>query len=135
MLEKQTHIGQSRAFERRLSLNKFDYIRSIAVHRYLLLLKQTMSSKMESSLSVVSSMMPSNNGANDHRARKLREWAKFYIENQALPASHQGCHVKTKSLVNNEDVQNHCLTWLRSQTPDSISGRTFSHWVRTQLHI
>ena len=133
-LEKQTHIGQSRAFERKSSLSKYDYIRSIAVHRYLLLLKQKMSSKMESSLSVVSSMMPSKNGANDHSARKLREWAKFYVENHVLPASHQGCHIKTKSLVNDEDIQNHCLTWLRSQTPDSISGRTFSHWVRTQLH-
>jgi hypothetical protein len=132
-LQKHTHIGQRQSFDRQSSLSKWDYIRSIAVHRYLLLLRENPSSKMESSLSVVASVFPSAN-KNDHRARKLREWAKFYLANHRLPVSSQGSHVKTKSLINDEDVQKHNLTWLRSQVPDSINGRTFSLWVRTKLH-
>ena len=133
-LELQTHIGQSRTAERLSSLSKYDYIRSIAVHRYLLLLKANPLTKMESSLTVVSSLMPSKNGKNDHRARKLRKWAKFFLDHLVLPGSRQGAHVKTKSLINDEEVQNHCRVWLRSQTPDNISGRTFSQWVRMSLH-
>jgi hypothetical protein len=39
-----------------------------------------------------------------------------------------------KSLINEEDVQNQCLVWLRSQRPDSLSGKTFSNWIRSSLH-
>jgi hypothetical protein len=37
-------------------------------------------------------------------------------------------------LINEEDVQNQCLVWLRSQRPDSLSGRTFFNWIRSSLH-
>jgi hypothetical protein len=126
-ITKHTHIGQRQSFQRLLGLSKYDYIRCIAIHYYLLLIRDRPFSKMESSLSVVASLFPSSKGRNNHTARKLRDWAVFYIHHLKLPITQQGSHVKTKSLINEEDVQNQCLVWLRSQRPDSLSGRTFSN--------
>ena len=70
----------------------------------------------------------------DYRSRSIREWAQFYIDNYHLPQSHQGRHIKTKSLIDDEDVQNSCRIWVRSQIPDSICGRSFALWITESLH-
>ena len=37
-------------------------------------------------------------------AKVIKKWAKSWTENGALPISLQGCHQKTKSFIDDEDV-------------------------------
>ena len=45
-------------------------------------------------------------------ARTIRKWAKNWIENEAIPVSLQGCHQKTKSFIDDEDVINNSLIFI-----------------------
>lgn len=127
-----TRIGQQQAWERRQKQSQYDYIRYIVVHRFLLEILEEPHAKMSASLSIAKSFFPNDNV--DYRSRSIREWAQFYIDNHQLPQSHQGRHIKTKSLFDDEDVQNACRIWLRSQIPDSICGRSFALWITESLH-
>ena len=45
-------------------------------------------------------------------ARAIRKWTKSWIENGTIPESLQGCHQKTKSFINDEDVINNSLAFI-----------------------
>jgi hypothetical protein len=74
-----THIGQQQSRERKDLQSKYDYVRHIAVHRYLMLIRDDHATKMTSSLSIAKAIFPSER--NEYRARMLRVWAKFYVLN------------------------------------------------------
>jgi hypothetical protein len=130
---RRTQTRKRQSWEHKDTQSKYDYIRHIAVHRYLVAIKHNHLSKMASSMAIAKSLYPADNC--DYRARTLREWGKFYIDNHELPETCQGRHVKTKSLIDDEDVQHYCRAWLRSQIPDAICGRSFALWIRESLHL
>ena len=45
-------------------------------------------------------------------ARTIRKWAKNWIENKAIPVLLQGCHQKTKSFIDDEDIINNSLIFI-----------------------
>jgi hypothetical protein len=71
----------------------------------------------------------------DSTSRRIRHWAKQFLHNKALSDHQQGRHVKTRSLIEDEDVRSCCRSWLRDQRNDSITALSFSKWVPDQLHL
>lgn len=135
-LDANIRVVNNQALEKKLSsISKFDHIRLIAIRRFLELIKSG-EPKVESSLKVATVLFSSKpNRSMVHRARTIRNWAQFYIATNELPSLKQGRHQKTRTLIDDEDVQNACRTWLRSQTPDSICARLFARWVSSSLHV
>ena len=135
-LDTNIRVVNNHALEKKLaSVSKFDHVRLIAIKRYLELIKSG-KPKVESSLQVASVLFSTRpNRSMVHRARKIRNWAQFYIATNELPSLKQGRHQKTSTLIDDENVQNACKTWLRSQPPDSLCARSFSRWVGSSLHL
>ena len=57
------------------------------------------------------------------------------METHCLPVKNQGCHIKLKSIIADENTQFVCRQWLRSQKAHAISDKNFSEWIKSQLHI
>jgi hypothetical protein len=57
------------------------------------------------------------------------------MENQCLPDHNHDKHIKTKSLIFDEDIAARCRPFLKSQVNDSITGHSFVHWVNNSLHV
>lgn len=75
------------------------------------------------------------NQSKSYTARKIRRWAEYYLQKQALPDHSQGKHIKTKSLIFDEDVASKCREFLKTQMNDSITGQSFAHWIHNNLHL
>jgi hypothetical protein len=50
-----------------------------------------------------------------YRARTIRYWANYWLQNNHFPISRQGKHQKTIRLIDDEDIAEECHTWIRSQ--------------------
>ena len=50
-----------------------------------------------------------------YKARCIRVWAKYWLQNSHLPPTFQGKHQKIIQLVDDEDVAEKCQIWIRSQ--------------------
>ena len=48
-------------------------------------------------------------------ARAIRKWAKSWIENGTIPESLQGCHQKVKSFIDDKDVIEKSLEFIREK--------------------
>ena len=72
-------------------------------------------------------------GIGDYGARVVRYWAEFYAENLILPSIEHGHHVKTKSLIHDEDVRARCRAYLKSQKPDKRTVHAFKRWIHDNL--
>jgi len=46
--------------------------------------------------------------------RLIRQWGNYWMENQELPSSERGHHVKVASLLDNPDISNEILSYLHS---------------------
>lgn len=131
-LSHVTDISHSRTEEQRLSTTtKFDFVRFLAIEAYLTLLTKKIG-KVAASTEVASTHFRHRNATS--QGRRIRFWADFFLCHQKLPVYRQGCHVKTPSLIHDEDVRVACRTWLQSQNPDTICGASFANWVGSQLH-
>ena len=65
-------------------------------------------------------------------ARAIRKWAKCWIENGTIPESLQGCHQKTKSFIDDEDVINNSLTFIR-QNNGKITPKKYQQFINSVL--
>ena len=50
-----------------------------------------------------------------YRAKIINKWARSWIENGVLPVSLQGCHQKVKSFIDDEDVIEKSLEFIREK--------------------
>lgn len=128
-----TDLSNSRVKEKSLNtMTKFDFVRYLAIENYLLLLKKK-SGKVIASIEVAASHFRHRKSSS--QARRIRFWTDYFLVHQTLPVHRQGCHVKTRSLILDEDVRTACRSWLRSQVPDSVCGAAFANWLGSQLHL
>ena len=65
-------------------------------------------------------------------ARAIRKWAKSWIENGTIPESLQGCYQKTKSFIDDEDVINNSLTFIR-QNNGKITPKKYQQFINSVL--
>jgi hypothetical protein len=82
---------------------------------------------------IAGKLYPDSNS--EWKARSIRHWASYFLEHHRLPTLSQGKHQKISSLIDCEDVQYECLKWLRQTNANQVSGRSFSFWVTTNLHL
>ena len=130
---KITSISSSRDHELRLrNISKFDFLRYLAIENYLTLLSRT-GQKISSSTRTAEIHFRTRNPTS--YGRIIRYWSEYFLSHQNLPSHRQGCHLKTPSFIDEEDIQNACRLWLRSQRPDTICGASFANWVKSDLHL
>ena len=65
-------------------------------------------------------------------ARVIRKWAKGWIENGELPVSLQGCHQKTKSFIDDEDVIEESLEFIR-KNEGKVTPKLYRTFVNNTL--
>lgn len=125
-------VSVNRDHERRLkSLAKYDYIRYMSLLRFFQLTKNG-KRRVEASIDAAS-LFPDKSSR--YQAKKIRKWAQHFLKTQSLPEHRQGKHIKTKSLIYDEDIANECRRYLKSQVNDSITAHSFVQWVTNQLHL
>ena len=66
-------------------------------------------------------------------AQCVRTWAKYFYEHKALSLNMQGLHRKVDSLIDDEDIQIKCRTWLLSLRPAERTGRAFAKYLNEEL--
>lgn len=132
ILRTFTTLTVNRTHERTLSnISKYDFLRYLALEQYFTLLRSPMS--MVKASEIVSARLYPNKGQNNH-SRTIRRWAEYFLNHKKLPVHQQGCHIKTRSLINDEDIARECRLWLRVQIHDSITAHSFSQWIAKELH-
>lgn len=122
----------NRCFEKLLKeTTKSDFMRLICVYRFLKSIDKKLPA-VKASQDVAKAVYPEMN--HERRGRNIRLWADFFLKEHKLPKINQGCHIKKKSLISDENAQQVCRTWLRSQRSNAISGRSFCNWVNEHFH-
>lgn len=118
--------------ERRLDkVSKYDYVRYMSLTRYFTLI-QSGKRKIQSSIDAAS-LFPGK--SQRFQARKIRKWAQHFLRTRRLPEHRQGKHIKSKSLIYEEDIAGHCRRFLKAQISDSLTARSFANWVIDKLHL
>ena len=73
---------------------------------------------MQASTEAVAACWPSKT---EHASRCVHQWATTYLSCGTLPLHAQGRHSKRESLLDDEDIKESCLQWLRSSDPKTRS--------------
>jgi hypothetical protein len=108
--------------------NVWDALRLRAVERYLeLVLEGT--AQVEASKQVAHFFF--KGGA--YKATCVRDWARAFLESGELPGYKQGQHQKTKSVIDDEDVQDTAQKWLRSQKDGTVEPAMFASYLKETL--
>ena len=67
-----------------------------------------------------------------YKAQQIRRWAYYWIENNSLPKSMQGCHQKTKSFIDDEDIIEQSLLFIR-ENGNKITPKVFQNFINQDL--
>src|SRR5436190_23942951 len=65
-------------------------------------------------------------------ARTIKKWTKYWLENKTIPISIQGCHQKTKSFIDDDDIINDSLTFIR-QNSGKITPKNFQQFINLKF--
>ena len=65
-------------------------------------------------------------------AKGIRKWAKSWVENGVLPVSMQGCHQKTKSFIDDEDVIEESLEFI-CKNGEKITPKLYRTFINNTL--
>ena len=65
-------------------------------------------------------------------AKIIKKWAKSWVENGVLPVSMQGCHQKTKSFIDDEDVIEESLEFIR-KNEGKITPKLYRAFINDTL--
>jgi hypothetical protein len=90
-------------------MTAYDYLRYKALHLFIKGWKSENLTKINASLQAAKIVYDKGS----YKGKQIRNWAKCWIENGSLPKSLQGCHQKTKSLIDDEDVIEKSLSYIR----------------------
>src|SRR5262249_15903567 len=109
----------------------FDRLRLLAVKRLLESMRESERSKVASS-EAIASVIFGKNGAS-YRSRAIRDWSDYFVKHEHLPELRQGKHLKTKTLIDDEDVQAACRAFIRQLPADKRDANAFMKWVNSEL--
>ena len=110
-------------------LRGFNIVRLNAVRDYFSNIRDKGCGKVQASESAA--LAHFRKGA--YKGRVIRAFATFYYETGSLPDILQGKHIKTKSLIHDEDVRQRCLAFLRGTKPDKRSPYAFKMFVEQEI--
>jgi hypothetical protein len=109
------------------NMTAFEFLQYTAVSRYLHSLKDP-DTQIASSQAIAAEVY----GKGTYMATVIRSWASYWIENGSFPPSRQGCHQKTKSVIDDEDAIAKSLSFIRSQG-NCVSPKSYVEFVNTTL--
>ncbi|KAH6565578.1 hypothetical protein BASA62_007177 [Batrachochytrium salamandrivorans] len=125
-LSKFTSIRRNALQDAQMSsISKFDLLRYMAVEKFLVLQQPPHNFLKMAASRMVAEALYSKSGQ-DSMSRRIRRWAKYFLLEKKLDDHQQGKHVKILSLIEEDNIQSSCRTWLRSQRNDMISALSFS---------
>lgn len=113
------------------SCSQFDRLRLLAVLRFLRMTIIDPKSRVTSS-EQISGVLFGKEGPS-YRARTVRDWSDSFVKHSELPRLSQGKFQKTKSLIDDEDVQSVCVSYIRSLKAGQIDSRSFMKWINENL--
>jgi len=105
-----------------------DYLQYWAIHKYFVYLEKYKLGKIQASERAAEEVYDKGS----YQARIIRKWAKFWLENRTLYKSMQGCHQKTKSFIDDEDIINKSLIFIR-QNNGKITPKDYQNYVNLIL--
>ena len=117
--------------ERQKSLTVAEYTKKRAIFEYLIRLDENGKGKMKASME--SAQLVFIESAS-YKARSIRYWAKYWLQYNHLPVSHQGKHKKTIRLIDDEDIAEQCYTWIRFQG-GTTTPLKFKEFVENKLLV
>ncbi|RGB27120.1 hypothetical protein C1646_819972 [Rhizophagus diaphanus] len=106
----------------------YDYLRYRAVHMFFKKWKYDNLNKEQANLH--SAKVVYNKGT--YKAKQIRIWAKCWIEYGTLPKSLQGCHQKIKLIIDDEDVIERSLLFVREKG-GKITPKEYQTYVKEVL--
>ena len=90
-------------------LTAYDYLRYHSIHEFFINWKEKGMTREDAGFNAAQKVF--DKGV--YCARAINKWAKGWIENGIIPVSSQGCYQKTKSFIDNEDVINSSVAFIR----------------------
>jgi hypothetical protein len=108
-----------------MKLTCWEYTQCIAIEEYLDLIHVKGINRLKASRVVANGIFHWKAGVN-WKAKTVRRWANYWCRHGALPTSQRGKHQKTRSYIEDEDVQEKCLIWIRSQRGEITSRYSIS---------
>jgi len=106
----------------------YDYLQYRALYLFFKYWKQDNLTQIKASLQSAKEVY--NKGR--YKAMQIRKWAHYWIENNSLPKSMQGCHQKTKSFIDDEDVIEQSLLFIR-ENGNKITPKVFQNFINQDL--
>jgi hypothetical protein len=103
----------------------FQYLQYMSVLRYLKLVREEGVCRLPASKIVANALLQWDAGI-EWKAKTIRRWSKHWCRYGKLPQSCRGKHQKTKSYIEDEDVQQRCLEWIRLQRGEITSRFIFN---------
>ncbi|CAG8766094.1 2216_t:CDS:1, partial [Racocetra fulgida] len=112
------------------NMNAYEYLRLLAVHKYLnaIFSHEELQSRIELSLEISQQVFQRG----PWMARCIREWSKSWITTRALPVYRQGQRKYTQTLINDEDVQSSCLCYIRT-IGERITAKKFQQYIQENI--
>ena len=126
-------LNNSSDLDRKSRHSKFDHVRYLCILRFLELVRQNPRSRIQSSRGIAKSVYGLDKGG-EYKARCIRLWSDEFVQNGHLMPLRQGKHQKSSSLLDDADIKQSCLDYLRTRRVELIDAASFSQWVSNDLH-
>ena len=123
LLENHAAIARDKRDEKRDKRMAWEIIRSTAVTAYLHLRLDDVP-KIEASRQVASSLY-FKRFATSYKARCIRVWADYFLQFGTLPEYTQGKHIKTPTIITDENVKHFFKTCLRALKDEDRTPQRF----------
>jgi hypothetical protein len=133
-LESITAIHRNAGLHKKNLMSKFDTIRHLCVLRFLQKTQEDPRSRMSSSKQIAESIFGPEKGT-DYKARCIRIWSEEFVKTLTLAPYKQGKHQKSESLIDDPDIRGALISILRSKRAELIEARSFSRWIKEELHL
>jgi hypothetical protein len=98
----------------------FQYMQYMSILRYLKLVHEEGVQRLVASKIVANALIQWDAGV-EWKAKTIRRWSTHWCRYGELSQSCRGKHQKTKSYIEDEDVQQKCLEWIRFQRGEITS--------------
>ncbi len=106
----------------------YNYLRYRSIHEYFKYWKKDGLTRIKASEKASKEVY--NKGV--YRSRVIRKLGNYWLEYGSLPISLQGCHQKTKSFIDDKDVINCSLAYIRTNVGKTTS-REYKEFVMSKL--
>ena len=129
-LINKTNLDKLENILKNKKLPASEYFQYLAIYKYFVNLNKDLG-KMEASNNAAKEVYNKDNKGS-YKGTCIRKWAMYWLKNGALPKTMQGCHQKTKSLIDDEDVINGSLEFIR-QNGGKTMPLEYKNFVNSKL--